>query len=267
MKYFEQQRVDDIGILGVRIQKMVIVLTLLNFLAFLNPNFIVWVSAFVNQLLLLIAFCGALKRRDSLLRLYVIINVVIFILGVASAISMFFVFAHQRPEDSNMSDIIMPKANHSAPIPMNHSKPSPSTLLKIHQPKTLTLHKPEVDSEDGQVVFGPLFIAICALKVLALVLKITTIIYACRMARMLRTRRNLSLAHPTKSAPSNPPRGVYQPVVYVPINHPQMQGMPQGQGQAFQPYYQPFMFNPYLQQVQPPAQPMTSALQEYPSQV
>jgi len=266
MKYFEQQRVDDIGILGVRIQKLVVVLTVANFLAFLYPNFLVWGVAFFNQLLLLVAFCGALKRRDSLLRLYVIVNVVIFILAIASVAVTVFMFHPQE------ADELTPPSNNTFVAPSNPKHSTESKMpkfLKLHSPKAQTamnLHpaNPSVSEHENLTVvdytIGILFIAV---KVIIFAIKITTIILCSRMANMLRARRNMSLAHPTKAPVSNPSRGVYQPVVYVPINGSQMQ-MPQGQA-AFQPYYQPYMFNPYLQQqVQPPSQPSTFA---YPTQV
>jgi len=267
MRYFENQRVDNIGILGVRIQKLVIILTFANFLAFLQPNILVWAAAFVNQVMLLIAFYGALKRRDSMLRFYVIVNVVFFVLSVAAVVTL-FVFA--APEHMGQHPVPESEHNETNPMVMMDLKPHPLALLKLHSPKGPVTSNPNQIPSSVVVHRSPFFsIVFIAVKIVVFALKITTLIFASRMANLLRTRRSMGLAHPTKAAPApaNPSRGVYQPVVYVPINAPQM---PQGQApgyqpQAFQPYYQPFMFNPYLQQqVQPPAQPSTF---QYPAEV
>jgi len=89
MKFFEKQKYDEIGILGVKLEKILIVLMVSNFLClFCVGNFLNVFTSLLGLLILFCGFWGAYRRRERLLRFYYITNVLL----ITFAVIFFFFF-------------------------------------------------------------------------------------------------------------------------------------------------------------------------------
>jgi len=83
MKFFAKQKVDQIGITAVTLQKILLFLMILSLFTMFN-------GGFFSFLLCLIGFIGAYKRSTGMLTAYVSISVVIIVLCSVVAISSIF---------------------------------------------------------------------------------------------------------------------------------------------------------------------------------
>lgn len=83
MKFFAKQKVDQIGITAVTLQKILLFLMILSLFTIFN-------GGFFSFLLCLIGFIGAYKRSPGLLTAYVSISVVLIVLCSVVAISSIF---------------------------------------------------------------------------------------------------------------------------------------------------------------------------------
>lgn len=84
MKFFAKQKVDQIGITAVSLQKILIFLMILSLFTMFN-------GGFFSFFLCLIGFIGAYRRSSGMLTAYVSISVVIIVLCSVVAISSIFV--------------------------------------------------------------------------------------------------------------------------------------------------------------------------------
>jgi len=93
MKFFAKQRVDQIGITAVSLQKILLFLMILSLFTMFN-------GGFFSFLLCLIGFIGAYKRSTGMLTAYVSISVILIVLCSIVAISSIFVAS----SDDNLYD-------------------------------------------------------------------------------------------------------------------------------------------------------------------
>lgn len=84
MKFFAKQKVDQVGITAVTLQKILLFLMILSLFTLFN-------GGLFSFLLCLIGFIGAYKKRTGLLTAYVSISVVFIVLCSVVAISSIFV--------------------------------------------------------------------------------------------------------------------------------------------------------------------------------
>jgi len=253
MKFFEQQKIDDIGILGVKLQKILIFLSIVNIISYIQFSMLSWGCGLAMQVILGSAIYGAYKRRICLLRFYVAIQVILIILGIV--VVAFFLRGNEA-NDPGYDVVVNPDPMTIQPVnevplldlsfPLNKPLPlsDPSKkILPLYFPKAkeqlipvsipkpvLNLHpshnKPTVPTMIGTSSTTPvsLWILAIALVIVAIVLfalKIATIVMAAKMARLLVVQRASNLAHPVVKSPpktntASAPQ--HQQVMYVPIN-------------------------------------------------
>jgi hypothetical protein len=79
MKFFQKQKVDQVGVTSVALQKILVVLMLLSIFTLFN-------GGLISFLLCLIGFIGAYKRHTGLLRAYVSISVALIIIAFVFAL-------------------------------------------------------------------------------------------------------------------------------------------------------------------------------------
>jgi len=266
MRFFDRQKSDQIGILGVKLQKILIFLGIVDFFAFFHVEAFGWLFTWVSLCAIVCGFFGAYKRRERLLHAYVIFNVIFILLSVISVAMLIAM-------DNNGADMAardpMPtitvydsaKLNHDTnkpvslkPAPENPepAKVIPSTRLTlIHKKqKDLDNHSNENRAEDSFSVLGLLILVFLWI---ILALKIASIVMAARMAKMIQANRKNHLEHPVirKSpalAPFTFPQNQQQQIMYMAVPPP-----PAPNGAMYFPYppqgpfmqHQP-MYNPYV---------------------
>jgi len=257
MGFFSKQLVDDIGILGVKLQK---ILLFLGFVAVLSlfsvRSFGGLLSVLFTFVLLWCGFWGAYKRRERLLRCYYVTNIMLFILG---AVFILFVLIglSVRPQTEDADAIVPPASNSTDVVP----QPAPQT-----QPYNDTEYQSGEAHHSGANVV--LMILMLILGIMVFAYKIISIILAAKLSHMLRRKQAESLAHPPSSStratvvtpqaasaavvpPAQEPSAPQPYVVYVPVPV-----QPNGSGFAYHPMQiqqqpQPMMWNPYATPVQP----------------
>lgn len=256
MKFFQRQRVDDMGVLGVKLQKIILFLIFSVFLSIATSvGFSFWLMLchLIDLIVLWTGFHGAHKKNDKALRLYVIYHVTVFtliLLGLLFAL-LFPVGVENRDQVSDDSSLFMslqaPQKNPFVPIAQPDAQdlnPEPKELQNP-QPKELQIPEDTVPLHDiapivstmparvnGTLVFIDMFLFVFFL--IAFILRMVSIIVASRLAKMIRIRRAQHLAHPVN-------RKVEEVVYEAP--EPQMSF-----GYAQPPVAQPGYYNPYMMQ-------------------
>jgi len=263
--------VDEIGLVGVKLQKILLFLGLVNIFNLLHRGGLL--LALVAFIILYIGFFGALKRRERMLRFYYVFNVVLLVFAFVGALFLvfFFMAVAAKPDsqmdegpgidnfsplnstsESNATSLVVPNA---APLhPTFHPMNETDTNLNA---TSLTFNNNRM-TEDGNHEFPARFILCWVFGIVVFALKITSIVLAGRMARMLRERNLHNLAHPIThkngytSVPQNPqpqaeaqaPQIVY---IQVPMQMPpgySPQGYP-SQGYPFPQAYAPYPPQPF----------------------
>jgi len=277
MKFFEQQKIDDIGILGVKLQKILIFLSIVNLVSFIQVSVVTLVCGLSMQVILASAFYGAYKRRIGLLRFYVAINIILIIIAaIAIGISLSGPTRDYDSGDSDVSQNSVPSIPLSNPKPLTLSTPnsailslnppiqpiqqptqqsSPIGLLPLSSPKPLDLHiiYDDTDSatygDESSICLFSIGLLVFCLVIFAL--KLASILMCAKMARMLMTQRATNLAHPVVKAPTQ--MNAVTPPIHAP-QHPQVMYIPINMAQSmnsnmYGPYMQSIypMYNPYLQ--------------------
>lgn len=268
MKFFEKQKVDEIGIVGVKLQKILIFFMILNLFSFFQMSFWSWFSGITTMAVLYTGFYGAYKRRDRLVQFYFVVTVM-FIVITAVAVLLSVSFAASRNDDSDPTvtpvNFITPMTN-SSKVPPLTSQPkiaegsavaplldvSPASNSSIpNNPTTAEMH----ERVDGSMVLLVIFLFVLSIVLFAL--KISSLVLASRMVKMLRERQAHNLAHPIekKSTPQHETQPMYQQVMYIPV--PMQANNMNANGAPFtNVVYNPYM-NPYMNPFQP--QPPSSA--------
>jgi len=271
MKFFEKQKVDEIGYLGVKLQKVLLFLCFVAALGFLDFAVITWVLSLLTLALLFTGFWGSYKRNATLLRIYVTINVVLItFMLVTVAVSMIYLSLYppqdsNNPLDGSASDNGMPASSklmslyHPAakqirsdgtndfkellPVGTPESSADSNTqltdLTKPNQNSMPTDLKPQDYTTQNIWFFLSLLVSL-----IIFAYKIASIVMAARMARMLREKQVLNLAHPMKR--ESQPAAPEPQYVYIPMNVQPFQPTPGAPSFQQQPIY----YNPYLSQQQ-----------------
>jgi len=257
-RFFEKQRVDEVGFYSVKLQKVLLYLAVFNLLGLL-AGLTNWLSALVEVLLLWVAFSGAYKRRHGPLRAYVCINISFMILGIILGVAtLMFYGSHVDTVPSQDLNIPMenlrPVQNGSdVQEPMdikplsNETVPTNTSIIDIHP----------LPTENISGAYIAVWFLLAVSEILVFILKIVSIIMAARLARMIIAYNSLHLAHPlsefpTRTEVSPTPTTPYmpmQPFPQTPTMYPQpmyvpvvINGQPNGQPQQFlypNPYFVP----------------------------
>jgi len=266
LNFFARQKVDEIGIVGVKLQKILLFLLVVNALTALHGNILLAVFAFI---VMYIGFYGALKRNERLLRFYFVFNVTFLVVSFVATLFIVFFFMSVAPQvhDNGIADTV--DANEILPATFSASdNTDTSPLMALNSapvnsgetamtPPQLP-NQPEV--EEATAGF-PLRLLLCwVFGIVVFALKITSIVLAGRMSRMLRERNLHNLAHPiapkTKDGYTQVPQQMQEEqapqIVYIQVP---MQVPPQG-------YPYPQAFGPMAPQygyVMPPQMPLPTA--------
>eukprot|EP00026_Physarum_polycephalum_P012693 Phypoly_transcript_13020.p1 GENE.Phypoly_transcript_13020~~Phypoly_transcript_13020.p1 ORF type:complete len:325 (+),score=46.18 Phypoly_transcript_13020:53-976(+) len=112
MKFFAKQKVDQIGITAVTLQKILLFLMILSIFTMFN-------GGFFSFFLCLIGFIGAYKRSSGMLTAYVSISVVLIVLcSIVAISSIFVVSSDDYVYDYSSSSSSSPVASGSADKPV-----------------------------------------------------------------------------------------------------------------------------------------------------
>jgi len=241
-RFFERQRIDEIGIYSVKLQKVLIALAIFNLLGWFSTGLLNWIGVLIEFILLYVAFYGSYKRRHRPLRAYVCINITFFVLGLIFVL-LAIVFMHHKTNPDG------------ALAPAQDLKQPPNTLMDLRPINVNTnLTDINIPTNPSTSHSGPMFLIIILAFVVSLLifaLKIASIIMAMRLARMICCDHARQLAHPRSDSS---PNVAYQPMQQIqpPMQQP-MQPMPpmqQPMQQPMPPMYQP-MYIPMVVNGQP----------------
>jgi len=273
MKFFERQKVDEIGIVGVRLQKILLFFMILNLFMFFSTNFLSIVAGLFNFTILYCGFVGAYKRRERLIQVYFTVTVLMIALSfvmVLLSVSFAASHNHEEGEGSEPHPVTMPmeivpqNGTENAPIQTPVAQPktgnpgSPSELpggsnapLSSGSSASDVKPVPQTPQVDPQpaVATGvnPLVLVLSfILSLILFFLKITSLVLASRMIRMLKERQAHNLQHPiAMTTRKTAPQPMYQPVMYIPVPvQPNTNGMAQFQSMMYNPYVTPFQPQP-----------------------
>jgi len=266
MRFFEKQKVDEIGYLGVRLQKVLLFLAFVATLGCLDLRVISWVLSLLTLALLFTGFWGSYKRNACLLRIYVTINVVLItFMLVTVAVSMIYLSLYPPMNDSSdngsMSDsspssrlmsLYKPKEHtlrsegsngnfqEVLPVGTQDSSSDSNQATDLGKPNSASTELKQVDDTTQNIWF---FLSLLVALII-FAYKIASIVMAARMARMLREKQAHNLAHPMKR--DSQPAAPEPQYVYIPMNVQPFQPTPGAPSFQQQPIY----YNPYLSQQQ-----------------
>jgi len=148
MHFFEKQRVDAAGVLGVKLQKALIFLGIVSSSAFF---FGAALPAIFSILLLAIGFIGSYRRRPCLLSLYFWINVIIAILGVVFVISLMVAGSQTRQYGASSNNYSNEKvAVNPTPNPTDPDSPIPHTPYPPVNPTPGSSSESQESSQSSQ---------------------------------------------------------------------------------------------------------------------
>jgi len=264
MKFFEKQKIDEIGTVGVRLQKIIIFLAVITATGYLHCGLASAISTTLALVLFYIGFYGSYKRRENCLRFYFVVNVMLIVFACVLVIaSLFYVSGEQDDglRNSSKGELMDLKKGNGDLLPVDPPKtpgiPSDAPSNSSSTPSS----PPPMDLSPPSYTGVSLILTILLFTAILVIvaLKIQSLVLAAKMAKMLRATRIQNLAHPVVRKPSpqpspvpfpyphhhhhhqgiNNPEASYQPVVYIPISLPPQQQQ------------QPFVFNPFMMQQSP----------------
>jgi len=276
MKFFQRQKVDDMGVLGVKLQKIILFLIFSVFLSIATSvGFSFWLMLchLIDLIVLWTGFQGAHKKNDKALRMYVVYHVVVFTLVFLGLLfALLFPMRYYDPyedavDNSRLMDISIPEKSPFSPIAQPTPKELNPELIELQDPKPKDLEIPGAsgplddinEPQEAHLSGGLIFInvVLSVFFLIAFILRLVSIILASRMAKMVRIRRAQHLAHPINRR--------VEEVVYQPPE-PQM-AFGYSQTPAAQPgFYNPYMMQPYFVNQQMQQYYMMQQMQQQPPQ-
>jgi len=262
MRYFDNQKYDEAGIVGVKLQKVILALMIFHLSSFFwGFGIATFVGTICMIALLFIGFKGASKRNPKYLRaycvgsvVYIVGSILLVLLGVA-----FFMF--YQPQFNNGGDVVTPPSppsNDTDVVPVSAVDTDPSTPVPVDSDSDSTFFDVQpapptmVPDVEGGFCWGFVFLGVGLLiGLIVFALHIASIVMASRMHRYLIATAAQNLAHPRKQTAE--PQVVMPTPSMIPV-----QVQPNNFG--YYPMYsmnptniqnaQQFYFNPYLQPVQ-----------------
>jgi len=198
--FFNKQRIDPAGNIGVALQKTVIVLAILDLFGIFF-GFLSFVETILHSVLLFCAFYGAVKRSQRLLNVYWILQVVLMIISFIFLVVV-IVFVSTHHGSSNTVNTVHPQQLHGDvhPTILTHSQNNtifhtPTQIMRITQLAPLLMILLSIFS------FLYLFVVIY--------LEVTSIILARRMVLLLRESPYLDEGQITRSVELQPQTPVH----------------------------------------------------------
>jgi len=270
MKFFERQKVDEIGIIGVRLQKILLFFMILNLFMFFSTNFLSLLAGLFNFTILYCGFVGAYKRRERLIQVYFTVTVLMIVMSfVVVLLSVSFAASLDRedgdeahpipmpfvPQNATENLVLTPVAqpktggNPGSPseVPGGSNAPLPGSSGSSGSSVVDVKPVPTVVVQPHQMTVSPVALILSfVLSLLLFFLKITSLVLASRMIRMLKERQAHNLQHPiAMTTRKTAPQPMYQPVMYIPVPvQPNTNGMAQFQSMMYNPYVTPFQPQP-----------------------
>lgn len=262
MKFFEKQKIDEIGIASVKLQKFLIALMVIAVVsAFIGMDFLV--SGF-TLILYSLCFFGAYKRRINYLRFYYWFHIVVGIIFIGAIIIGFISFSSQANDNQDLNTTQTPSSGNSTQPDTYYNSRSESGTGGSDDTASQDLQAPNntsIDIQSSQSTSSAPFVAVLFVVIVGIIimtLKIATVVMAFRLAKMLRAQTMVNLEHPVRPrvAPINAPSPnvMYTPVpaqaqqnVYMYPYNPYL-----AQQQQQQYLQQQYFMNPYINPVAPP---------------
>lgn len=263
--FFEKQRVDQVGFLGVKLQKILIFLMVVNFIEGLFVGLAGWFWNFLVFVVLYIGFWGAYKRNYKLLRFYYVFNIVFYVMiMVLSIVAIVYILVAPSVDYASEDDTIQPAMD--LHTPNGDHRPAARAGQHDNQGDLLNLNRTSLDNpyEDTSSYYyeydSPLFFVVGLVywlfSIVVLALKIVSIVLAGRMARMLKDQQEQNLAIPvfkveTKKTQAQKPSAAPQvPAPSAPVFYGVAYAQPNQPGfnPFFAPVQQPMYYpQPYVQ--------------------
>jgi len=269
-RFFARQKIDEIGIVGVRLQKILLFLVVVNFLNLFHTGALLF--SLFGFIVLYIGFVGALRRNERLLRFYYVFNIVLLIFALVGGL-LFALYTLNHPvpvdeggfEEEGPFSPAMPISNNNnssveVAVPDNNSSNDSDSNNAVPPMGSST------DYSEDRPVFPIGFFFCFIFGIVVFAFKISSIILAGRMSRMLRERNLHNLAHPIakksnngyESVPQTPPEEIAAPpavpqVVYIQMPMQMPQGYPFPQGFAPQYGFVPQPYAPPMPPTTPPS--------------
>eukprot|EP01117_Protostelium_nocturnum_P015435 TRINITY_DN598_c0_g1_i1.p1 TRINITY_DN598_c0_g1~~TRINITY_DN598_c0_g1_i1.p1 ORF type:complete len:243 (+),score=54.06 TRINITY_DN598_c0_g1_i1:120-848(+) len=207
--FFERQKVDEIGITAVKLEKLLLVLFVLYFLPIFAMGPLGLLGFIFNGLIVLIAWKGSLHRREKWLRVYAGITTFFIVLSIVGLVVMFglSIKYNSRTHHSLQNS---PKVHHSEPP--KHIVPSSSPTPSFAQHNT--------ESVSSTTLVSLLVLALLYVLVI-FALKVATVIISLRLSQQIKVAKAAHFAHPvlrkapepaTFSGASYTPKAMYIPL-------------------------------------------------------
>lgn len=195
-RFFKNQNLDEAGIVGITLQKLLIFFMVLDGAAFFF-GFSLF-SSFMSLLFHFVVFMGVYRRRTGVLLLYVIFHVVFFILAAFALIlvvsSLMYLSSEvQQPTDMHHNSTFVHGRNHTSTNPL-YDLTSFFTNGYGYAPQNATVatsapNPPHHSGESSEVQVGQSFfiVSILALllSVIVLYCKILSVVLAHRMRKLI----------------------------------------------------------------------------------
>jgi len=274
-RFFEKQRVDEIGYYSVRLQKVLIALAIFNLLGIFTGGIANWFGLLLEFILLWVAFFGAYKRQHRPLRAYVCINLTMMVLTVVFLVIALVYAGHVEYESDEIEseDLTHPSDMQDLYAPNNNTD-----LMDLKTPVNSTDINVNIGFDDNfrpGAGFFVVYLFAVLVSAFVFVLKFVSIVMAARLARMVCGYQCRQLSHPTapfatrpvESFPTPAYQPMFQPNMQQPMFQPNMQqpmyvpvvinGQPNGQPQQFMypnPYFVPQAMYTPMTPIAPPAQ-------------
>jgi len=302
MHFFQKQKYDAAGVLGVSLQKSIIFLMIVSSIGLFSSFGVL--STLFSMAILFTAFWGAYKRRPCLLSFYFWFNIVFGVLGFVVAICL-VLFVFTTPMNNNVyantsddssyasvasssssssSNTVVHPIFHTATLRQFASKfvavpatPSNSTSIYAASSSSSSFEYSSYSEEQESTLIGVMVAIIVlsvALSVLVTFFKIYSLILAFKMRKLLLTSCSASACHSRAESKlvANPTYPAYTSLnqdVVIPVHQTQTQGKVVEEASATAPaapQQQPVMMYmpyPYYNQQANGAMPMPMAMNQY----
>lgn len=203
-RFFANQRLDEAGIVGVTLQKLLIFFMVIDAVAFFCGLSLF--SSFMSLLFHFVVFMGVYRRRTGVLLLYVVFHVAVFILAAFALIfvvsSLMYINPEGYDDSSSSSDYIVPNRTHNYDLRSifsygynyNYTGHN-STHNGGHYPRPI-----DYSSEDyeDQSLFAVSLVALL-FSVIVLYCKILSVVLAHRMRKLLLSATVLPVSAPVET--------------------------------------------------------------------
>jgi hypothetical protein len=177
MRYFEQQKKDEAGIIGVSLQKMLLILMFINFIGMFSVQGSFFPSLF-NLLLLMIGYNGAFRRHPGMLLCYFLVSLFCIIAPGLIVLFVLVVLATTQGIYTDSSD-------------------SSSSSASSEHATSASTSASAVEVVQYQPYYLLYFLLTLLLAVLIVYVKVYSLILAHRMRKVI--LRDASLAVPSRA--------------------------------------------------------------------